>query len=91
MANECMLTTTDNPYDPFEQFIQWSLFDIEKGYNSCERLNKIMEKNGVTAFGSLSQKELDDAMDQAIDEIIENDFANIYVKAFEGVSNDHKV
>ena len=91
MANECMLTTTDNPYDPFEQFIQWYLFDIEKGYNSCERLNKIMEKNGVTAFGSLSQKELDDAMDQAIDEIIENDFANIYVKAFEGVSNDHKV
>lgn len=91
MAKECMLTTTDNPYNPFEQFIQWYLFDIEKGYNSCERLNKIMEKNGVSVFGSLSQKEIDDAMEQAIDEIIEFDVANIYVKAFEGVSNDHKV
>lgn len=91
MAKECMLTTTDNPYNPFEQFIQWYLFDIEKGYNSCERLNKIMEKNGVSVFGNLSQKEIDDAMEQAIDEIIEFDVANIYVKAFEGVSNDHKV
>ena len=57
MAKECMLTTTDNPYNPFEQFIQWYLFDIEKGYNSCERLNKIMEKNGVSVFGNLSQKD----------------------------------
>lgn len=28
------LTTFDNPYDPFEQFTQWFMFDEEKGYHT---------------------------------------------------------
>ena len=39
--NECMLTTFDNPFNPFEQFVQWRLFDIEKGYYTCEYLARI--------------------------------------------------
>ena len=27
MENEFMLTTVDNPYNPFEQFTLWNLFD----------------------------------------------------------------
>ena len=27
-----MLTTVDNPFDPFEQFTSWFMFDEEKGY-----------------------------------------------------------
>ena len=37
----CALTTFDNPFDPFEQFDQWFLFDTEKGYNSCAYLARI--------------------------------------------------
>ena len=31
---KCAITTTDNPYDPFEQFAEWFAFDEEKGYLS---------------------------------------------------------
>ena len=30
MNYQSLLTTTDNPFDPFEQFTQWQLFDAQK-------------------------------------------------------------
>ena len=41
MNGSCALTTFDNPYDPFEQFSDWFLFDVEKGYNTCAYLDRI--------------------------------------------------
>lgn len=36
MSNrDVMLTTVDNPYDPFDDFDHWLTYDIEKGYNTC--------------------------------------------------------
>lgn len=32
---EFMLTTTDNPYDPFDEFDKWFTFDTVNGYNTC--------------------------------------------------------
>ena len=75
MSNENMLTTFDNPFDPFEQFTSWFLFDVEKGYNTCSYLGRI-----VKLSDEMSQKEIDDEIERAIDEIIKHDFLNIYVK-----------
>ena len=36
-----MLTTIDNPFDPFTQFDDWLRFDEEKGYHTCQFLAKI--------------------------------------------------
>ena len=72
---ECMLTTIDNPYDPFEQFTSWLLFDNEKGYNSCGYLARI-----ANLSDDMSQKEIDEEVERAIDEIIENDFLCIRKK-----------
>ena len=75
MANEVMLTTIDNPYNPFEQFDLWLLFDKEKGYNTCEYLARI-----VNLTNDMSEKEIDVATNRAIDDIIVNDPFGIYKK-----------
>lgn len=75
MTNDCMLTTFDNPYNPFDQFTLWLMFDKEKGYNTCEHLARI-----VQLFDDMSEKEIDDETERAIDEIIMYDPLNIYKK-----------
>lgn len=77
MDNEIMLTTFDNPFDPFEQFDSWFLFDVEKGYNSCAYLARIAHLTD-----DMTQKEIDDEIVRAIDEIIFYDFLNIYKKVY---------
>lgn len=76
MINDCMLTTIDNPFNPFEQFTQWLLFDDEKGYNTCGKIARIVE-----LFDDMTQKEEEEAIEKAIDEIILHDPFNIYIKA----------
>jgi len=70
-----MLTTFDNPYNPFEQFTSWFLFDVEKGYDSCAYLGRIARTSD-----QLSEEENDLEVERAIDEIIKYDFRNIYEK-----------
>ena len=75
MANNCMLTTFDNPFDPFEQFTSWFMFDVEKGYNSCAYLARIAKLTD-----DMSDQEISEEINRAIDEIIKYDFMNIYKK-----------
>ena len=72
-----MLTTFDNPYNPFDDFTSWFMFDIEKGYNTCSYLGRI-----VNLSDDLCQKEVDEEVERAIDEIIFYDFINIYKKVY---------
>jgi hypothetical protein len=72
---KCMLTTFDNPYDPFEQFDSWYMFDQDKGYNTCSYLARIARTSD-----QLSEEENDLEVERAIDEIIKYDFRNIYKK-----------
>ena len=76
MEYECMLTTIDNPYDPFEQFVLWNLFDIEKGYNTCSHLARLLQDLPE----DLTERERDLAEENAMDEVIKYDFMNIYKK-----------
>ena len=75
MSKEVMLTTIDNPFDPFEQFTSWFMFDVEKGYNSCGRLMRVAKVSD-----DMSQIEYNAAVDAAIDEIIKYDFLDLYKK-----------
>ena len=70
-----MLTTIDNPFNPFEDFDSWLQFDIEKGYYSCSYLARIAKTSD-----QLSDYENNLEIERAIDEIIKLDFLNIYKK-----------
>ena len=75
MQRECRITTIDNPYDPFEQFTSWFLFDVEKGYDTCSYLGRIAKTSD-----QFSEEENNIETERAIDEIIKYDFRNIYRK-----------
>lgn len=78
MSRKCYLTTIDNPFDPSKQFDNWFLFDVEKGYNSCEYLSRIARTSD-----QLSEEENNEEIERAIDEILSYDFMHIYKKVIE--------
>ena len=70
-----MLTTVDNPHDPFDNFSSWYMYDVESGYNSCAYLARIAKTSE-----QFTDTENDEEIERAIDEIIQYEFRNIYVK-----------
>ena len=82
MSKRFAITTIDNPFDPFDQFDSWFLFDVEKGYNSCGYLARIMKDTD-----SFSDEETQIEIERAIDEIIFYDFLNIYKKVVKEVED----
>ena len=75
MLRQCALTTIDNPFNPLDQFDEWFRYDVEKGYYSCSRLDRIMNTSN-----QMSDEELMIETERAIDEIIYYDDANLYKK-----------
>ena len=83
MAKDCMLTTFDNPYNPFDDFTLWLMYDKEQGYDTCERLARIAKLSD-----DMSQDEIDAETARAMDEIIFYDFLNIYKKVWQDSESD---
>lgn len=61
-----MLTTIDNPFDPFEEWDDWYAFDEEKGYCTSGLVARITKTSN-----ELSDEDQNDAVNEAIEEIIE--------------------
>lgn len=72
---EVMLSTSDNPYNPFTQFNEWYVFDRSHGYDCCGYLDRIAR----TSL-ELSEKDNNQAIDQAIDEILSYNLSGNYIK-----------
>ena len=75
MTKECRLTTTDNPFDPFEQFTSWYLFDMEKGYDCCGRVDRL-----INVSDDMTEFEVEKENERAIDRLIELDFTDTFKK-----------
>jgi hypothetical protein len=70
-----MLTTIDNPFNPFTQFDDWLAYDEQKGYNTCAYLARIAKTSE-----ELSALDEEMAIDSAIDEIVSYNILGIYQK-----------
>lgn len=73
--DKCMLTTIDNPFDPFKDFDSWMQFDVEKQYYSCSRLARV-----ANIKEDMCEHEVDVEIERAIDAIVEYDPLGIYKK-----------
>lgn len=80
MVSNCALTTVDNPFNPFDDFNQWFMFDIEKGYNCCGLLARMANYSD-----DLTDSEEELETERAIDKIIKLDLTDKYKKVF----NEH--
>ena len=79
METEVMLTTFDNPFNPFDEFVPWFLYDVEKGYYSCDKLARVAQLlRGDRSLWELSMKEDREETARAIYQIIDNDFTNTF-------------
>jgi hypothetical protein len=72
---EHMLTTVDNPFNPFTQFDEWYQFDRAAGYNTPSFLARI-----VKTSDELSEADQSLAIEDAIDEIVTENVLGIYRK-----------
>lgn len=74
-----MLTTTDNPYDPFTQWEDWYKFDMLSGHDCCG----LLDLKALTSpnFGDEKNQQI---IYDAIDEIVKNE-----PKIYKKVSNQN--
>lgn len=69
------LTTSDNPYDPFTQYEEWNAFDESRGYYTAALLARV----AVTSE-ELSDVDQDQALDDAISEILWMNDNGLYIR-----------
>lgn len=74
-----MLTTIDNPYDPFEQFDEWYAYDVAKGYHTSALLARVSRISD-----ELSSSDYNVELNKAIEEIITLNPTGLYIKTYEG-------
>lgn len=68
-----MLTTKDNPFDPFTQYESWYVYDTVHGYNTCAYLARIARTSD-----QMTDEENDAEVESAMNEIIANDPFDLY-------------
>jgi hypothetical protein len=70
-----MLTTIDNPHNPFTHFDEWYAYDEAAGHHTSSFLGRI-----VITSPELSDADQDAAIEAAIDEIVKINTSGMYRK-----------
>jgi len=72
---DTMITTIDNPYDPFTQYDDWFAFDDSMKYYTPSLLDRV-----VVMSNDLSEPDQALAVQHAIDEIVKENVNGLYIK-----------
>lgn len=75
VIRKSMLSTKDNPFNPFEDFSNWFNYDSDCRYDCCGILDRI---TGDTSKLSPTEQALETEL--AIDSFINSDPLNLYIK-----------
>lgn len=70
-----MLSTSDNPFNPFTDWDEWYAYDESKGYHSSALLARI-----ANTSDELSEPDQLLAIEQAIDDVIAINDIGLYIK-----------
>lgn len=73
--DEYMLSTSDNPFNPFTEWEQWFAFDARLGYHTPSYLARV-----VRSSSELSESDQLVAINDGIDEIIQFNLTGNYIK-----------
>ena len=75
MFKQVTATTIDNPFNPFDDFHSWFMFDIEKGYYTSSKLGRLTHLRD-----DMTEKEENEEVERAVNELIRIDPLDIYIK-----------
>lgn len=77
-----MLSTIDNPFNPFIHFDEWNQYDMAKGYNTLSYLGRLVDYDDC-----ITEEQRHIAREDAIQNIVDHDPRGIYIK----VTKDEEV
>lgn len=77
-----MLTTIDNPHDPFTKFDEWRQWDEASGYFTLSFLARIVQNSH-----ELSSADEELSTELAIDEIVRENVNGMYLKVTDVASD----
>lgn len=72
---EHMLTTVDNPFNPFTHYKEWNAYDVACGYHTASFLARLTHTSD-----DMSDADQSLAIELAIDEIVKENVLGLYKK-----------
>jgi hypothetical protein len=72
---QVMLSTSDNPFNPFADYAAWYTWDIAHGYYTSQYLARIMAYTY-----DVSELEQDMIVESAVDECVEHNVSGVFIK-----------
>jgi hypothetical protein len=74
-ATAHMLSTSDNPWNPWINFNEWNAYDMRAGHHTLAYLARI-----AVSSDDLSEPDQEAAVESAIEEIVSLNINGLYIK-----------